>query len=115
MLCFDPNSSLWEWDLTAIREEIMVTENVLTLLQHRLYRSRCFEIQDLLTPVAGSVAFIFRVDALCGFVNQEREVDPIIHSKVAGNVQRLLDKSVKEGLIQDSGGGTFRFGHDKIQ
>jgi predicted ATPase len=96
MLLFDSQSSLWSWNLPDIRDGIVVTDNVLSLLQQRMDKFAA-EAREILT-IAALIGFSFRADVLLSFVAQDQADDEI--AAVQANVEKLLEHSIEKGIVE---------------
>lgn len=115
LIRYNEDTEEWAWDakdISAIRNEINVADNVLKILEQKLDRLPP-EAQKLLT-VASYIGFFFRENVLTDFI-----VEDVAESNSASNarkqVKETLCSATKEGLIEEAGANCYRFAHDKIQ
>lgn len=102
----------WMWDLARIHTETDVSDNVADLLQQKLHKmpvelQRALSMAAFLGPTRFDVGLLSQMP-----LESAKEQAKEAH---LGQLEKLLNLAVREGLLEDLSHGRFKFAHDRIQ
>jgi histidine kinase len=111
-LVYSLSTYQWEIKLEDIEAKTSVAEPVIDIISDRLFNFP-FHIQQILM-VGASLASKFDVPTL-NLVLKEMPDDFSIPHTIEEELQLLLRLPVSEGLLDDLGGGSLKFSHERIR
>ena len=122
LLRYNPDTTLWEFDVDEIQSEMMVSETIAELLAVKMRRLPQ-QVQDCL-KIASLLGFRFREDLLAlvmtSYDDRTFKSDNVESLNVTGDllsqesVSSSLSAAVNEGFIEKTKVG-YQFSHDKLQ
>jgi predicted ATPase len=102
LLQYNFHQKRWVWNENIIRTE-EITDNVLHLLSSKMNRS------------SDDVRTLLKVMACFGTSTNESVIGYLSKSSQYPGIQESLKRAISDGFVEEDGGGSFKFVHDKVR
>lgn len=111
---YSATSFRWEWNAVAIESNVDIADNVVDLLMDNMRAMKESEQLVLMTAACFGLT-CFDAELLGRAICTEDSTENEILIRSTDDLLEVLARIVDYGLIEDLGGGRFKFSHDRIR
>ena len=114
LLYYSTSSFQWEWNTEAIQSNVDIADNVVDMLMDNIRAMKESEQLVLMTAACfGLTCFDVEVLGRTILATDSKQEGKLVESR--DELLQVLARIADYGLIEDLGGGRFKFSHDRIR